>query len=85
MTKNNLKKYPDNFPRILEIIKAKKNWRCEICKLDCSGYKKLLHVENLSEDFDSIVPSDYKSKCLRCLKKNLIIFILVKMSLLFLI
>ena len=70
LTKNNLKNYPDNFPRILEIIKAKKNWRCEICNLDCSGYKKLLHVENLSEDFDSIVPSDYKSKCLRCLKKE---------------
>ena len=72
MTKNNLKKYPDNFPRILEIIKAKKIGDAKSAT-SIVQVIKITSVENLSEDFDSIVPSDYKSKCLRCLKRNLII------------
>ena len=37
---NTIDNLPINFLRTLESVKAKKNWKCEACKIDTSGLKK---------------------------------------------
>ena len=68
--KDKLKILPPNFSRVLEVIKAKKKWKCDECNLDCSGFKRVLHIENHDSDISSTESADYKSICLKCLKKS---------------
>ena len=59
---------PLNFVRINEVIKAQKKWTCEVCKINTSGMKQLLHIEIKNILKDNINSSNYNSICSSCLK-----------------
>lgn len=67
--KNTINMLPNNYLRILEIIKAKKKWLCEVCKLDTSGMKKLYHILPKLDNKYTENDLEYYGICALCLKK----------------
>ena len=68
-SKETLLSIPNNFLRILEIIKAKKKWICQICKVDTSGYKQTFHIMPTKDHRYTENEGDYYGLCVLCLKR----------------
>ena len=66
---NTINNLPKNFLRTLEAVKAKKKWKCEACKIDASGLKKIFHILAKNENQFSDNADDYFGLCALCLKK----------------
>ena len=65
-----IKILPDDYPRALQKLKKKANWKCGTCNLEFSGYKSMFHiVPNEAHAGRYMVALEHgKSSCLQCLR-----------------
>lgn len=66
LLEHELSGYVRDWPRISYLYRKSKMWKCEVCSLDLSSKRMLLHTHHVNRDKKNNDYSNFLSLCVRC-------------------